>query len=305
MSNITSGDEFSETGSVRYFLSFVRYSKEEFWACYNDVSIGVFDSGLGGLTVLEGFRARLAVQEFVYFGDNVNAPIGTRSADEIYQITRDGCALLFERGCDLVVLACNTASAVALRRLQEEWVPKNKRVLGVFVPMIEVLAGRNWADNSSPVETALKRVALFATPATVESGAFGRELGFRAKGVEVFGQACAGLVDAIECGDQDAAVTLVKGYVAQVLAHCPDPQAAILGCTHYPLMTAAFRSALPQNTNILSQPQIAAEALADYLQRHSHFAGGQGVTYLTSGDPDAVSARTQHFLGRTAEFSQA
>ena len=267
--------------------------------------IGVFDSGLGGLTVLEGFRARLPVQEFVYFGDNANAPIGTRSADEIYEITRDGCALLFERGCDLVILACNTASAVALRRLQEEWVPKEKRVLGVFVPMIEVLAGRNWADNTPPRETALKRVALFATPATVESGAFGRELGFRAKGVEVAGQACPGLVDAIEGGDQTRAEALVRDYVACVLEKCPDPQAAVLGCTHYPLMTAVFRAALPQNTNILSQPQIAAEALADYLRRHPQFAGGQGVTYLTSGDPVAVSARTQHFLGRIAEFSRA
>lgn len=270
-----------------------------------NMAIGIFDSGLGGLTVLEGFRARLPVQEFVYFGDNANAPIGTRSAEEIYQITRKGCSLLFGQGCDLVILACNTASAVALKRLQEEWVPENKRVLGVFVPMIEVLAGRKWADSSPPQETSLKRVALFATPATIESRAFRRELGFRATGVDVVGQACPCLVEAIEEGDRAAANELVRDYVGKLLMQCPDPQAAVLGCTHYPLLTSMFRESLPHNTNILSQAQIAAEALADYLRRHPQFAGGQGVRYLTSGDPAAVSAQTQHFLGRFAEFMQA
>ncbi len=266
--------------------------------------IGVFDSGLGGLTVLEGFRARLPVQGFVYFGDNANAPIGTRSAEEITRITRAGCEILFDHGCDLVILACNTASAVALRRLQETWVPVDKRVLGVFVPMIEVLAGRQWADNTPPREVALKRAALFATPATIASHAFERELGFRAKGVEVFGQPCPGLVDAIEAGDRPTAEALTRDMVAAILARCPKPQAAVLGCTHYPLMTETFRSTLPHDTNILSQPQIAGEALADYLRRHPRFAGGEGVRYLTSGDPGEVGARAQLFLGRKAQFER-
>jgi glutamate racemase len=164
------------------------------------MAVGIFDSGLGGLTVLDAVAKRLPDVPFVYFGDNAHTPYGVRDADDIYDLTTRGVQCLFDQGCDLVILACNTASAAALRRMQEGWVPEDKRVLGVFVPLIEALTERKWGDNSPPREVGVKHVALFATPATVSSRAFQRELAFRAIGVDVEAQPCAGVVDAIEMG---------------------------------------------------------------------------------------------------------
>ena len=133
------------------------------------MAVGVFDSGLGGLTVYKAIRERLPDLPLVYFGDNAHAPYGVRTADNIYDLTCAATQRLWDEGCDLVILACNTASAAALRRMQEKFVPKDKRVLGVFVPLIEALTERQWGDNSPPREVAVKHVALFATPATVAS----------------------------------------------------------------------------------------------------------------------------------------
>src|SRR5690606_13241820 len=149
------------------------------------MAVGVFDSGLGGLTVLAAIAARMPDLPLVYLGDNAHAPYGVRDADDIFNLTCAGVERLWAEGCDLVILACNTASAAALKRMQETWLPSDKRVLGVFVPMIEALTERGWGDNSPPREVAVKHVALFATPATVASRAFQRELAFRAIGVDV------------------------------------------------------------------------------------------------------------------------
>ncbi len=152
------------------------------------MAVGVFDSGLGGLTVLGALQKRLPDVPFVYFGDNAHAPYGVRTADDIFTLTCAATERLWEEGCDLVILACNTAAAAALKRMQETWIPPDKRVLGVLVPMIEALTERQWGDNSPPREVAVKHVALFATPATVASRAFQRELAFRAIGVDVEAQ---------------------------------------------------------------------------------------------------------------------
>ncbi|MGA0370900.1 MAG: glutamate racemase, partial [Paracoccaceae bacterium] len=149
------------------------------------MAIGIFDSGMGGLTVLDRVVAKMPDTPFVYYADSAHAPYGVRDADEIFDLTTSAVSRLWEEGCDLVILACNTASAAALRRIQESWLPREKRVLGVFVPLIEALTERNWGDNSPPREVAVKNVALFATPATVASRAFQRELAFRAIGVDV------------------------------------------------------------------------------------------------------------------------
>lgn len=162
------------------------------------MAIGVFDSGLGGLTVLKSAMDKMPDQAFVYYGDNANAPYGSKTDAEIYNLTIAGVTRLFEAGCDLVILACNSASAVALHDLQVNWLTPDKRVLGVFVPMIEELTSRDWGDNSPPTHTGLQNVALFATPATVSSGAFERELKFRARDVEVVGEACVGLAAALK-----------------------------------------------------------------------------------------------------------
>ncbi|MBK1635032.1 glutamate racemase [Rhodovulum adriaticum] len=270
------------------------------------MAVGIFDSGLGGLTVLDAAARRLPEVPFVYFGDNAHAPYGTRDAEDVYQLTTAAVTRLFDAGCDLVILACNTASAAALRRMQESWVPEGKRVLGVFVPLIEALTERQWGDNSPPREVAVKHVALFATPATVASRAFQRELAFRAIGVDVEAQPCGGLVDAIEEGDEMLAEALVRSHVEALKRRMPHPEAAILGCTHYPLMEQAFQQALGPQVRVYSQANLVAESLADYLQRHPEMLGaGEQSLFLTTGDPAAVSDKATQFLHRRIEFTAA
>jgi glutamate racemase len=270
------------------------------------MSVGVFDSGLGGLTVLDAISKRLPDLPLVYFGDSAHAPYGVRDAEDIYQLTSSAVQQLFDEGCDLVILACNTASAAALRRIQETWLPSDKRVLGVFVPLIEALTERNWGDNSPPREVAVKHVALFATPATVSSRAFQRELAFRAIGVDVEAQACGGVVDAIEDGDMILAEALVRSHVDALMRKMPHPEAAILGCTHYPLMQDQFQAALGSNVKVYSQANLVADSLADYLQRYpSMYGTGEANKFLTTGDPKRVSARATQFLRRPIEFTAA
>jgi glutamate racemase len=242
---------------------------------------------------------------FIYLADSAHAPYGVRTADDIFDLTCAAVQRLFDAGCDLVILACNTASAAALRRMQESWVPRNKRVLGVFVPLIEALTERRWGDNSPPREVAVKHVALFATPATVASRAFQRELAFRAIGVDVEAQACGGVVDAIEDGDMILAEALVRSHVDALKRKMPQPDAAILGCTHYPLMQQAFQAALGPDVRVFSQASLVAESLADYLNRHPDLRGAGASAFLTTGQPARVSDRATQFLRRRIEFVAA
>jgi glutamate racemase len=270
------------------------------------MAVGVFDSGLGGLTVLDALVRRLPNVPFVYYGDNAHTPYGVRDPDDIYDLTTRGVERLWDAGCDLVILACNTASAAALRRMQESWIPLDKRVLGVFVPLIEALTERQWGDNSPPREVAVKHVALFATPATVSSRAFQRELAFRAIGVDVEAQPCGGLVDAIEDGDEILAEALVRSHVEALQRRMPKPEAAILGCTHYPLMETAFQQALGPEVRVYSQANIVAESLADYLGRRPDMVGpGTASAFLTTGDPARVSSKATQFLRRKITFTAA
>ncbi|MEX0369332.1 MAG: glutamate racemase [Tateyamaria sp.] len=269
------------------------------------MAVGIFDSGLGGLTVLDAAQKRLPDVEFVYLADSANAPYGVRTADDIFDLTCAAVQRLFDVGCNLVILACNTASAAALRRMQEGWLPADKRVLGVFVPMIEALTERQWGDNSPPRQVAVEHVALFATPATVASRAFQRELAFRAIGVDVEAQACGGVVDAIEDGDMILADALVRSHVDALKRKMPPPQAAILGCTHYPLMQDAFQEALGADVAVYSQAGLVGESLADYLDRHPDKMGSGQSAYLTTGDPKTVSQRATQFLRRQITFEAA
>ena len=269
------------------------------------MAVGIFDSGLGGLTVFDAAQKRLPDMPFVYMADSAHAPYGVRTADDIFDLTCKGVQRLFDAGCDLVILACNTASAAALRRMQESWVPADKRVLGVFVPLIEAMTERQWGDNSPPREVAVKHVALFATPATVASRAFQRELAFRAIGVDVEAQACGGVVDAIEDGDMILAEALVNSHVDALKRKLPAPDAAILGCTHYPLMQDTFQSALGDTVKVFSQAALVAESLADYLDRHPDMTGSGEASFLTSGDPKKVSDRATQFLRRRIDFVSA
>ena len=269
------------------------------------MAVGIFDSGLGGLTVHSAIEKRLPDLPLYYYADSANAPYGVRTMDNIYELTDRSVKKMWGAGCDLVILACNTASAAALRRMQEAGVPKGKRVLGVFVPMIEALTERNWGDNSPPREVAVKHVALFATPTTVASRAFQRELAFRAIGVDVEAQACAGVVDAIEEGDMVLAEAMVRSHVDALKRKMPHPQAAVLGCTHYPLVADIFQTALGPDVTVYSQGDLVAASLADYLDRHPGMVGDGPAGFVTTGDPARVSDRATQFLRRQITFHSA
>ena len=266
------------------------------------MAIGIFDSGLGGLTVLTAAKSRLPQIEFLYYADSANAPYGVRTPEDIQKLTKRAVRDLWNRDCNLVILACNTASAVALRHMQEAGVPDGKRVLGVFVPLIETLTERQWGDNSAPREVAIKNVALFATSATVASRAFQREFAFRAIGVDVEAQACAGVVDAIENGDMILAEELVRSHVEALKRKMPNPEAAVLGCTHYPLLADVFQKALGKSVAVICQGDLVAESLADYLERHQDMVGDGFGGFLTTGNTQKMTDQATHFLGRPIVF---
>ena len=267
------------------------------------MAVGVFDSGLGGLTVHKAIRQLMPDLPLQYYSDNAHAPYGPREPDYIFRLTQSATKLFWDSGCDLVVLACNTASAIALRKLQTQCLPRGKHVLGVFVPMIEVLTQRDWSDSSPPREGTGQQVALFATAATVASGAFQRELSTRVIGMGVEAQACSGLVEAIESGDERLAQELVIHYVQTLKKRMPSPQAAVLGCTHYPLLQPIFQRALGANVRIDSQARVVAESLKEYLRRHPERLGrGVCSAYTCSGDSAETSRQASDILGVEALF---
>ena len=276
--------------------------------------IGVFDSGHGGLTVLRALSERLPDRGFVYLGDHANAPYGERDAEEVYNLTLENIERLFRMDCRLAILACNTAAAVALRRLQRTWLADawpGRRVLGVLVPVVEAIVRQPWYVEEPHIgpDAPQETVAIFATRRTVESRAYVGEILKRAPDVLIVQQACPGLVDAIEAGaPQDEIHGLVAGFVAELLKGMQGvlPDVAVLGCTHYGLVAKAFRDALPPGTALLHQPELVADSLVDYLARHTEFPAGAEeagrMEFLTTGDPAHVSKVASRFYGAAATF---
>lgn len=278
--------------------------------------IGVFDSGHGGLTILRAVRARLPRHGYVYLGDHAYAPYGTRDVEAIYELTRGNVERLFSIGCRLVLLACNTASAVALRRLQQTWLPHlapENRVLGVVVPTIEAVTQVPWHMTAPPgqAKPARRKVVVYATRRTVESGSYPYEIALRAPAIEVVQQVCAGLVDRIEADAPEAEIAAMVGdFVAQSLAVLGGgvPECAILGCTHYALVARHFAAALPPGTETLDQPSIVAESLERYLTRHPEFdtpaPQAPPPRFFTTGDPTRVDALASRFFGEPVRFER-
>ena len=276
--------------------------------------IGVFDSGHGGLTVLRALNERLPERGFVYLGDHAHAPYGDRDAEEVYNLTLENIERLFRMDCRLAILACNTAAAVALRRLQRTWLADawpGRRVLGVLVPVVEAIVCQPWhveEPNTGP-DAPQETVAIFATRRTVESRAYVGEILKRAPDVLIVQQACPGLVDAIEAGaPQDEIHGLVEGFAAELLELMQGvlPDVAVLGCTHYGLVAKAFRDALPPGTALLHQPDLVAESLVGYLARHPEFQADPKeagrLEFLTTGDPAHVSRVASRFYGAATPF---
>ena len=277
--------------------------------------IGVFDSGYGGLTILRALVDRLPDQRLAYLGDHGNAPYGDRSDDEIYALTVANVERLFNLGCSLVILACNTAAAVALRRLQQTWLPNHypeRRVLGVLVPVVEVVTDTPW-HMRRPRHAGRadgKTMGIFATQRTVDSGAYVREILIRAPSISIVQQACPALARAIEAGLDDRTVAdLVDGYVETLLSKTPNgpPERVILGCTHYPLVEEAFRAALPPSVDILDQPKLVADSLADYLRRHPEHGdraavGKSGVVAFSTAEAPRIRTLGRRFFGHDLSF---
>ena len=269
--------------------------------------IGVFDSGFGGLTVLSALLKRLPAYDYLYLGDSARAPYGTRSFETIYEFTRQAVAHLFAEGCPLVVLACNTASARALRNLQQHWLPlhhPDKRILGVVRPSAEALAGL--PPGAVPGVTTPAQiqgsVAVLGTPGTVASDSYRLELEKLAPGLTLFQIACPLFVPLVEAGELDGPG--VDVFAARYLAplHAAPPQRLLLGCTHYPLLLPRIRAHAPPQTQILTQGPLVADRLADWLDRPEEMRtrlGQRGQRrFATTDDPGWFAAQGARILGR-------
>ena len=283
------------------------------------MAIGVFDSGIGGLSVHHALVRRLPRADFVYLADQASTPYGGRTGEEIVALTRAGCERLFDQGCDLVVLACNTAAAVALRRLQQTWLPGYRarlvrpvNVLGIIVPTIEAATGLPWAHEAEPSDEKVERVdvlGVFSTPATAASRVYEIEIDKRRGDVAVFSQACATLARDIENGaDQADLAATIDGCVKDLARRIGrPPDRAILGCTHYEITAELFRAALPPGTPLIHQPGATAEAIEAYLERHPEYdpgAGGRRI-FLTTGRPGVQNGLVERFWGAPLAFEAA
>lgn len=260
--------------------------------------IGIFDSGYGGLTILNKIRQLLPEYDYLYLGDNARAPYGTRSFDVIYEYTLQAVNYLHEQGCNLIILACNTASAKALRTIQQRDInPDEVRVLGVIRPTVEVV----------PARTRTKHIGVLATPGTVASESYVIELLKQAPTLVVTQQACPMWVPLIEAGEHlsEGADYFVEKYLTELLTRDPLIDTIILGCTHYPLLQDKIEDFLKRTnrqTSVIAQGAIVANSLQDYLLRHPDIAerakmgGKQTITYLTTESATKFAESASIFL---------
>lgn len=262
--------------------------------------IGVFDSGYGGLTILHGIRQLLPQYDYLYLGDNARAPYGPRSFDVVYEFTRQAVVRLFEMGCQLVVLGCNTASAKALRTIQQNDLPQldpNRRVLGIIRPTAEVIGSL----------TKTRHVGVLATEGTIKSESYTLEIQKLFPDITVSGVACPFWVPLVEYNEADSpgADYFVKKRLDQLMLKDPDIDAIILGCTHYPLLMPKILKYVNPGIRLVPQGEYVAESLQAYFERHPQIEGqcskGGHVHYLTTENPDRFRESAQIFLHEHVE----
>lgn len=267
------------------------------------MKIGIFDSGYGGLTILKEIRRRLPEYDYIYLGDNARAPYGSRSFDIVYDFTLQAVKALFARDCQLVILACNTASAKALRSIQQIDLPRfnsSRRVLGVIRPTIEII----------PQLSKTGHVGVLATIGTVASHSYALELEKVAPKMKITELACPMWVPLVECNEahSEGADYFVKKYISQLLHADPLIDTIVLGCTHYPLLLPKILKYVPKNVRVIAQGARVAESLDDYLRRHPEIekkiSCGGTVEYLTTENPDKFNALASLFLGENVESSR-
>lgn len=257
--------------------------------------IGIFDSGYGGLTILHGIRQLLPQYDYLYLGDNARAPYGPRSFDVVYEFTRQAVRALFERGCQLVILGCNTASAKALRSIQQKDLPQwdaDRRVLGIIRPTAEIIGSL----------TQTRHVGVLATEGTIKSESYNLEIQKLHPDVRVTGVPCPFWVPLVEYNEADSpgADYFVKKNLDQLMHKDPEIDAVILGCTHYPLLMQKILKYIPSGVRVVPQGEYVAESLKDYLERHvdleQRCSRGGNAHYLTTENPQTFREQAQIFL---------
>jgi glutamate racemase len=259
--------------------------------------IGIFDSGLGGLTVFHDIRERLPQYDYLYLGDTARTPYGTRSFETIYRYTQQGVATLLDAGCPLVILACNTASAKALRNIQQKDLISNypdRRVLGVIRPSVEVVG-----ESSQS-----KKIGLFGTSGTVRSDSYKMELDKLFPDVTLYQEACPMWVPLVENNEVNtpAAEYFVQKHVEALLSQDSDIDTIILACTHYPLLIDQIRKFVPEHIKILDQGPLVANKLDDYLKRHQEIeercTKGGKAKFMATGSVDLFEENAKIFFGK-------
>ncbi|MBE6310154.1 MAG: glutamate racemase [Bacteroidales bacterium] len=262
---------------------------------HNIGPIGVFDSGYGGLTILDAIRKKLPQYNFLYLGDNARAPYGSRSFNIVYRFTLEAVKYLFSQGCNLVILACNTASAKALRNIQQNDLPNidpTKRVLGVIRPTVEKIGEISRSGN----------IGILGTTGTIQSKSYDIEIEKIHPKFNVFSQSCPLWVPLVENQEAngEGADFFVQKYINQLLNQSADIDSIILGCTHYPILLDKIRKYTPSHINIVEQGAIIADSLADYLNRHPEMnirCSKNGIcSYLTTEDEDKFNSLASIFL---------
>lgn len=257
--------------------------------------IGVFDSGYGGLTILKEIRRRMPTYDYLYLGDNARAPYGTRSFEVVYDFTLQAVKFLFRSGCHLVILACNTASAKALRSIQQNDLPlidPGRRVLGVIRPTVEAAA--RFTRNG--------HYGVLGTPGTIMSRSYDLETAKLHPDLHVSGHACPMWVPLVENGEagEPGADYFVKQEVDALLNEAPDIDTMVLACTHYPLLMPKIRQYTPSGINVVTQGEIVAESLEDYLSRHVEVAAkctnGGCCRFMTTENPEKFTELAALFL---------
>ncbi len=257
--------------------------------------IGVFDSGYGGLTIYSEIKRLMPEYDYLYLGDNARAPYGTRSFDVVYEFTRQAVEFLFKQGCHLVILACNTASAKALRNIQQLDLPvldPSRRVLGIIRPTVERIGGI----------TKSRHVGVLATEGTIKSMSYPLEITKLFPDIQVAGKACPMWASLVEANEHltPGADYFVKRDVEALLERDPDIDTVILGCTHYPLLYDKVRSFVPVGVNVLTQGEAVAASLKDYLSRHTDIEAlctkGGDTTFYTTESADKFRQQASRFL---------
>lgn len=252
--------------------------------------IGVFDSGYGGLTILSKIREILPEYDYIYLGDNARAPYGTRSFEVVYAFTLQAVTRLFEMGCHLVILACNTASAKALRSIQINDLPhldSARRVLGVIRPTVECIGNI----------TRSRHVGVLATSGTIKSESYPLEIRKLFPDIKVSGEACPLWVSLVENNEAqgDGTDYFIRKYINELLAKDREIDTAILGCTHYPILLSKIQQYMPAGITIVSQGQLVADSLKDYLHRHPEIdikctRGGKCTYYTTEAEEKFIES---------------